>query len=58
MPSWRRPRRQSLGWLSNSRKNSGSGVAVVKRNGGQRSVVGCRLLLSVVGCTGGVDSAT
>ena len=25
MPSWRRPRRRLLGWLSNSRKNSGSG---------------------------------
>ena len=25
MPSWRRHRRRLLGWLSNSRKNSGSG---------------------------------
>lgn len=25
MPSWRRPRRRLLDWLSNSRKNSGSG---------------------------------
>ena len=39
MPSWRRPRRRLLGWLSNSRKNSGSG-------GGRNSI---RQLASAVG---------
>lgn len=44
MPSWRRRRRRLLVWLSNSRKNSGSGVAVVKRIG--ETAVGGRLFAS------------
>lgn len=49
MPSWRRPRRRLLGWLSNSRKNSGSREAN-QRNGGRWSaVVFCfRLLVARV----------
>ena len=47
MPSWRRPRRRLLGWLSNSRKNSGSGGGA-----NQQSAVGSRQPASVaVGCT-------
>lgn len=44
MPSWRRPRRRLLDWLSNSRKNSGSGGA--KRRSG--AVFCFRLLVARV----------
>lgn len=38
MPSWRRPRRRLLGWLSNSRKNSGSGGGTKRQSAaGNRS---------------------
>ena len=43
MPSWRRPRRRLLGWLSNSRKNSGSGGGA-----NQQSAVGNRRRLLLV----------
>ena len=48
MPSWRRPRRRLLDWLSNSRKNSGSGVAVVKRI--SETAVGGRVPYFAAGC--------
>lgn len=49
MPSWRRPRRRLLGWLSNSRKDSGSREAN-QRNGGRWSgAVFCfRLLVAPI----------